>query len=173
MKVGSWVVAHFCSWQNLSLDSHLIFFFFLFHLACCPCPRTGAPDCLHAGCGTSSRAEADAGLVLAFCCFAIIFSIVYTIHLIFLHFHSIHSCYSFPRWASVPPDSEHAPQPGRQDHRHAAGDWQLWATSHARVTWVTALKGQFARLWKTHGEKIFPLWILADLNDWMLIDNVM
>lgn len=32
-------------------------------LACCPCPRTGASDRIHAGCGASSGAEADAGCV--------------------------------------------------------------------------------------------------------------
>lgn len=31
--------------------------------ACCPCPRTGASDRIHAGCGASSGAEADAGCV--------------------------------------------------------------------------------------------------------------
>lgn len=45
------------------------------------------------------------------------------------------------RWASVPSDPEHAPQPGWQDHWYAAGDWQLRAASHAWVTWVVALKG--------------------------------
>lgn len=66
----------------------------------------------------------------SFCPRAMLFKSQLTLH-----------CGAF-RWASVPPDPEHAPQPGWQDHRHAAGDRQLWAPAHAGVTRVPALKGQ-------------------------------
>jgi len=33
-------------------------------------------------------------------------------------------------WEIVPADPEDVPGPGRQDHRHAARDWQRRAASH-------------------------------------------
>lgn len=52
------------------------------------------------------------------------------------------------RWASFPADSVHACQPGRKDHWHAAGDWQLRTVAHVGVSWISALKGTWIVPWK-------------------------
>lgn len=109
--------------------------------ASCARSGPGASHRLHVGCRSAARAETDARWAL--------------------QNHSkqkkpcTYGCCLFPfcflfftnRWASLPADSVHACQPGREDHWHAAGDRQLRVVAHVGVSRVSALKG--TNKWRT------------------------
>lgn len=80
----------------------------------------------------------------------------YTILLFTFYYVDLYSFFQ-NRGASFPTDSGHACQPGRKDHRHVAGDRQLWTASYAGVSWVSAFKGTslLMSLPRCHGNVLY------------------